>query len=311
MSMLRNLLRLPSTWISLAILLGVVVLVFFGEALAPSGPLDQDSTPLMGSSWAHPFGTDYLGRDVLSRLMAGSRLSVIGAVEAALVGMVIGVPSGLASVWMGRFGEWVSLRLTDTLMILPFTIFAIAVVGTLGNGLHQAMLAVGILMSPVFFRITRAVALGLRKTQYVEAAELMGASKVWVLRTHIWSKVLPNIAVAAAQIMGAGLLAVASLSFLGIGVVPPTPTWGGVLASQLPYLYQQHWAPIFPIAFMVLTVGSLNILGDGIREASGIQRRRRRGLAARRRDRAVSDPAIAGQSADPVETKGPKRVARV
>ena len=139
--------------------------------------------------------------------MAGTRLSVAGALEAVVVAAALGIPPGLASAWSGRTFEWVSLRVTDTLMVLPFTVFAIAVVGTLGNGLHQSMVAVGVLMSPLFFRVTRAVTLGLRQTQYVEAAELMGASQWWVLRKHIWAKVLPTIAVTTAQAIGSALLA--------------------------------------------------------------------------------------------------------
>src|ERR1700712_3969482 len=210
--------------------------------------------------------------------MSGTRLSVVGALEAVAVGLALGVPTGLASVWAGRFGEWVALRLTETLMMLPFTVFAIAVAGTLGNGLQQAMLAVGVLTSPGFFRISRAVALGLRTTQYVEAAELMGASQWWTLRKHIWSKILPNVAVAAAHAMGSALLVVASLAFLGLGIVPPTPTWGGMLSSDRGSLNQQSWAPLFPAVLMMRTVGSLNILADCIREATTGNVRRRRGF---------------------------------
>ena len=259
MNTLRNLLRIPVARVALAILFVVAVVAVFGATLSPHDPLEQDPAILQGPNAQHWLGTDYVGRDVLSRLMAGTRLSIIGALEAVAVGLVIGVPTGLLSVWMGRFGEWVSLRVSETLMILPFTVFAIAVAGTLGNGLHQAMIAVGVLMSPGFFRITRAVALGLRTTQYVEAAELMGAA----------------------------LLVVASLAFLGLGIIPPTPTWGGMLSADLGFLEQQPWAPIFPGVLLVLTVGSLNILADCIREASAGEARRRRGVlrrAAGRRD---------------------------
>jgi peptide/nickel transport system permease protein len=293
MTTLRNLLRIPAARVSLVILFLVLVLVVFGRALAPHDPLQQFSDVLSGPSRKYPLGTDYVGRDVLSRLMAGTRLSVFGALEAVAVGLVLGVPTGLASVWMGRVGEWVALRVSETLMILPFTVFAIAVAGTLGNGLHQAMLAVGVLTSPAFFRITRAVAIGLRTTQYVEASELMGASAWWTLRKHIWSKVVPNVAVAAAHTMGSALLIVASLAFLGLGIIPPTPTWGGMLSSDLGFLTQQAWAPLFPGLLMMLTVGSLNILADSIREAAG-QPRRRRSLLSRafgRRDRTPFDGA--------------------
>ena len=296
-STLRNLLRIPVARVALAILAVVLLLAVLGGHLAPYDPLKQYPDILSGPTGHHLLGTDYVGRDVLSRLMAGTRLSVIGALEAVAVGLVLGVPTGLASVWMGRVGEWVSLRVTDTLMMLPFTVFAIAVAGTLGNGLHQAMIAVGVLTSPGFFRITRAVALGLGTTHYVEAAELMGASRWWILRHHIWSKVLPNVAVAAAHAMGSALLVVASLAFLGLGIIPPTPTWGGMLSADLGFLEQQAWAPIFPGLLLVLTVGSLNILADCIREAaSGETRRRRGGLlrrAAGRRDHtAIGVPLV-------------------
>ncbi|WP_051218553.1 ABC transporter permease [Nocardioides insulae] len=276
--------RIPSARVALLVLAGIAFLAVFGEALAPHDPIKQYTDEvLQGPSAAHLLGTDYVGRDVLSRLMAGTRLSVLGAVEAVLIGAALGVPTGLASVWLGPRLEWISLRISDTLVILPFTVFAIAVAGTLGNGLQQAMIAVGVLISPTFYRITRSVALGLRKAQYVEAAELMGATEWWTLRTHIWSKVLPNVAVTSAQATGSALLVVASLSFLGLGVTPPAPTWGGMLSADLGYLAQQPWAPIFPVALMMATVGSLNLLADAIRDVTGAaprrRRRRRRGIS--------------------------------
>lgn len=279
MSTVRAVLRTNSARVALVILAAVAFLAVFGGILAPDNPLYQYNQILAGPSRAHLLGTDYVGRDVLSRLMSGTQLSILGALEAVGIAAVLGVPVGLASAWSGRAGEWISLRVTETLMALPALVFAIAVVGSIGNGLHQAMFAIGILMSPFFFRVTRAVALGLRRAHYVEAAELMGASQLWVLRTHIWSKVLPNIAVTAAQTMGTALLAVASLAFLGLGIVPPAPTWGGVLSADLGFLQQQPWAPLFPALLLMLTVGSLNVLADCVADATGIQRRRRRGAA--------------------------------
>jgi peptide/nickel transport system permease protein len=283
MTTIRNLWGIPSARFALLVLAAVAFLAVFGEALAPHDPLKQYTDRVLeGPSRDHLLGTDYVGRDVLSRLMAGTRLSVIGAAEAVLIGGLLGIPTGLASAWLGPKLEWVTLRVSDTLVILPFTVFAIAVAGTLGNGLQQAMFAIGVLISPIFFRVTRAVAMGLRRQQYVEAAELMGASQWWTLRTHIWSKVLPNVAVTSAQATGAALLVVASLSFLGLGVTPPAPTWGGMLASDLGYLAQQSWAPIFPGLLMMATVGSLNLLADAIRQATGDapRRRKRRRTAA-------------------------------
>lgn len=291
MSVLRRLWTVPTARLALVVLTGVAFLALFGEALAPHDPLRQYTDHVLeGPSATHLLGTDYVGRDVLSRLMAGTRLSVVGAAEAVLIGAVLGVPTGLASAWLGPRLEWLTLRVSDTLVVLPFTVFAIAVAGTLGNGLQQAMFAIGVLLSPIFFRVTRAVALGLRRQQYVEAAELMGASQWWTLRTHIWSKVMPNVAVTSAQATGAALLVVASLSFLGLGVSPPAPTWGGMLASDLDYLAQQSWAPIFPGLLMMATVGSLNLLADAVREVTGEAPRRR---GASRRAAARKEPARA------------------
>ncbi|WP_374457769.1 ABC transporter permease [Nocardioides sp.] len=276
MTAVRNLWRIPSARFALVVLAGIAFLTLFGGALAPHDPLQQYTDHVLeGPSAAHWLGTDYVGRDVLSRLMAGTRLSVVGAFEAVLIGGALGVPSGLASAWLGPRLEWMTLRISDTLVILPFTVFAIAVAGTLGNGLQQAMFAIGVLISPIFYRVTRAVALGMRRQQYVEAAELMGATEWWTLRKHIWSKVLPNVAVTSAQATGSALLVVASLSFLGLGVSPPAPTWGGMLASDLDYLAQQPWAPVFPGLLMMATVGSLNLLADAVREATGDAPRRR------------------------------------
>lgn len=301
MTTLRRLFSIPSARVCLVILAAVLFLAVFGTALAPYDALRQSPEILQGPSAAHLLGTDYVGRDVLSRLMAGTRLSVVGALEVVLVGLCLGVPTGLASVWAGRAGEWFALRMSETLTVLPFTVFTIAVAATLGNGMSQAMIAVGILSAPTFFRISRAVTLGLRSTQYVESAELMGASTWWILRTHMWSKVLPNVAVAAAQATGAALLIIASLAFLGVGVTPPTPTWGGMLSSDLGYLELQPWAPLLPGVPMMLTVGALNILADCVREAGSEVPRARRGLFARLLGRSPSTPAVAANPAFPTK----------
>jgi peptide/nickel transport system permease protein len=267
MTTLRRILAVPAGRISLFVLVLVALLVVFGGTIAPHDPLAQNTDMMLqGPSSAHLLGTDYLGRDVLSRLIAGSRISVLGALEAVGVALLLGVGPGMASAWFGRRLEWLALRITDTLMVLPFTVFAIAVVGTLGNGLHQSMIAIGILMTPLYFRVTRAATLGLKQAQYVEAAELMGASQWFVLRRHIWSKVLPTVAVTTAQAIGTALLVMASLTFLGLGVTPPDPSWGGMLGSDLAYLTQQAWAPLIPGAMIMVTVGSLNLLADVIRD---------------------------------------------
>ncbi|MEU6845313.1 ABC transporter permease [Streptomyces sp. NPDC046716] len=267
MRILRITWRQRSAKAALAVLAVVAVLAVAGGALAPADPLAQHPADMLqGPSAAHLLGTDYLGRDVLSRVVSGTALSIGGALEAVGAALLVGVVPGLASVWLGPAVEWSTQRAADTLMIMPFTVFAIAVVGALGNGMHQAMLALGVLFAPLYFRVTRAAALGLKQAQYVEAAELMGASRRWILRTHVWGKILPTVAVTTAQVTGQALLVVSSLTFLGLGVKAPAPTWGGMLASDLGYLAQQPWAPLVPGAAIMITVGALNLLADAIRD---------------------------------------------
>ena len=263
--------------IALGVLGLVALLAIIGPFVTPYDPNFQNTqTILAGPSAQHLLGTDYVGRDVFSRLLAGSTLSVVTALEAVGIALVVGVVPGLLSVYLGRPFEWATLRLMDSLLALPLMIFAIAVAALLGNGLHQAMFAVGILLAPGFYRLTRAAALGFSGAPYVTAAELMGASSRWVLGKHVWGKILPVIVVTTANAMSTGLLIVASLTFLGIGVVPPNPTWGGMLASDLSYLHQRPYGPLFPSLLVMITVGALNWIADAIRDASGDSGRARR-----------------------------------
>ncbi|MBD3010225.1 MULTISPECIES: ABC transporter permease [unclassified Streptomyces] len=267
--MLRRVLTLPSGRIAVGILAVTILLAVFGPLLAPQNPLATSDNTLAAASGEHWLGTDYLGRDVLSRLLDGSRVSVLGSLEVALTALAVGSVPGILSVYFGRAFEWVSLRLADTLVALPFLLFAVAVIALLGNGLTQAMLVTGVLVSPLFYRVSRAATLSVARSPYVEAALLAGASVGWVVRRHVWVKVLPPIAVALAQTIGVGFVIVSSLTFLGIGVQPPAPTWGGLLASDLGYLSHQPWAPLPPALLIMITVWAGNLLADAIRDVSG------------------------------------------
>jgi peptide/nickel transport system permease protein len=258
---------LPSARVAIGILALIAVATAFGAQLAPRSPLAIDPSALFqGPSPRHLLGTDYLGRDVLSRLLAGTRLSVATAVEAVGIGLVLGAPLGIGCVFIGRWFDFAANRVADAFMTLPNLFFAIAVTAALGNGLVQAMIPVGILLAPYYFRITRAATLEFARAQYVEAAALLGASKAYLIRVHVLRKVFPTIAVTTASLTGAALLSVSFLTFLGIGVQPPTPTWGGVLSSDLNYLNLAPWAPFIPGALIAITVGALNALADAVRD---------------------------------------------
>ncbi|MDT0437367.1 MULTISPECIES: ABC transporter permease [Streptomyces] len=293
--MVRVVLSLTTGRIAAGILGLIALLALLGPWLAPQNPLTTSDDTLAAVSGAHWLGTDHLGRDVLSRLLDGSRVSVLGSLEVALTAMAVGVLPGILSVQLGRVFEWITLRLADTLVALPFLLFAVAVIALLGNGITQAMLVTGVLVSPLFYRVARAATLAVARSPYVEAAVVAGASTGWIVRRHVWAKVLPPIAVALAQTIGVGFVIVSSLTFLGIGVQPPAPTWGGLLASDLGYLDQRPWAPLAPALLITLTVWASNLLADAIRDASG---EAGRALAGRRRARArrtaEADPVPSG-----------------
>lgn len=265
--------------LALGLVAAVAVLAIAGPVLAPYDPLAQDTAQsLRGSSVAHLLGTDYLGRDVLSRLLAGAPASLLSALAAALIGLLLGAVPGALSAFLPKFGEWLALRAVDALLALPFILFAIVFAALLGNGLVQATTAIGLLIAPGQFRIARAATLRVRDAQYVEAALLLGASSWWVLVRHVARQITPTLVVSGISALGSALLAVASLTFLGIGVQPPDPTWGGMLASDLGYLAQRPEGPVAPALAIVLTVGALNLLADAVRDRAGTRAvRSRRG----------------------------------
>jgi peptide/nickel transport system permease protein len=294
---ITRILKLPAGRFAIAFLAFVTFLAVFGPVLAPYDPLQGTDAVLAHPSAEHWLGTDYLGRDVLSRILAGSTISVLGAVQVALIALVVGAIPGILSVYLGRVFEWFTLRFVDTLIALPFLVFAVAMTALLGNGIPQAMFTVGILVSPLFYRVSRAATLSVARSQYVEAAILAGASTGWIVRTHVWSKVLPPIAVALAGTMGIGFVVVSSLTFLGIGVQPPAPTWGGVLASDLGYLTQRPYAPFFTTVLIMLTVWAFNLLADVIRDVAGESGRTllaERGTGRRKKADAARELASAG-----------------
>jgi peptide/nickel transport system permease protein len=267
--MLKRIIQLDSGRLALALLSFILLLAVLGPWLAPYPPLQGSDLVLAPPSSAHLLGTDYLGRDVLSRLLAGSPVSVLGAVLVSLIALLVGTVPGILSVYLGSTFEWLTLRFVDTLIALPFLLFAVAMTALLGNGLTQAMITVGILVAPASYRVARAATLSVARSQYVEAAILAGASTRWIVQKHVWAKVLPPIAIALSGTMGSGLVVVASLTFLGIGVRPPEPTWGGLLASDLAYLSYRPYAPLFPTFLIMITVWALNLLADAIRDVAG------------------------------------------
>jgi peptide/nickel transport system permease protein len=267
--MIKNVWRLTSGRIAIAALSIILFLAVFGSVLSPYAPNDTVGPQLTGPSPQFLLGTDYIGRDVLSRMLTGAGLSVLGALLVAAIALAFGALPGVLSVYLGKVFEWISLRVIDTLIALPFLVFAVAMTALLGNGVFQALFAVGFLLAPVFYRVSRSATLAVANSQYVEAAVLSGASTWWVVRKHVWGKVTPPIAISLSTTIGLGLVVISSLTFLGIGVSPPQATWGGILATDLEYIALQPWAPIVPIALILIAVLACNLLADAVRDTAG------------------------------------------
>jgi peptide/nickel transport system permease protein len=267
--MIKNVWRLASGRIAIVLLSTILFLAVFGSLLSPYGPDDTVGPQLTGPSSQFLLGTDYIGRDVLSRVLAGAGLSVLGALLVAAIALVFGALPGVLSVYLGRVFEWVTLRVIDTLIALPFLVFAVAMTALLGNGVFQALFAVGFLLAPVFYRVSRSATLSVANSQYVEAAILSGASTWWVVRRHVWNKVAPPISISLSTTIGLGLVVISSLTFLSIGVSPPKATWGGLLATDLEYIALQPWAPIVPIVLILIAVLACNLFADAVRDTAG------------------------------------------
>jgi len=272
MSTARRVFAAPSTKVAGAVLFVVLVLTITGGLLAPHDPLAQDvPNQFKGPAAGHLLGTDYLGRDTLSRLIAGTRVTVLASFATVALGFLLGALAGIVSAFLGRTSEFFVMRFVDSLLTLPIIVLAVAATGLFSNGTGAVIIAVGVLLAPRFFRIARAETLGFASEQYVEAAQLFGASRFWIIRRHIWSKVLPTLAVTSATSLGYAVLALSSLDFLGIGVKAPAPSWGGMLASDVQYLYQDWSAAIWPGLMIAITVWACNAVADGLRDGLGAQ----------------------------------------
>jgi peptide/nickel transport system permease protein len=267
-ALLRRLLRSPSA------LAGVVMTgVFLATALlaswiAPYDPVaPAPDLVLRAPSWGHPFGTDELGRDVLSRVMYGSRISLeVGAVAVAIA-MMAGTLLGLIAGFNGGLWDALIMRGTDVLLAFPGILLAITVVATLGPSLVNVMIAVGIGAVPVYARTVRGSTLSVRHMEYVEAARAAGATTGRLLGRHVLRNIVGPVVVLATLGVGINILIAAGLSYVGLGAQPPVPEWGAMLSGARQYLRDAWWTAVFPGLAITVAVVGMNLLGDGLRDA--------------------------------------------
>ncbi|WP_293787321.1 ABC transporter permease [uncultured Aeromicrobium sp.] len=255
-----------SVWLSYAILAVVLIVVVFAGVIAPYAPNTQDlDSILLPMSGAHPLGTDDLGRDVLSRMLHGTRVSVLAALLAVAIAVVIGLPLGIAAGWLGGWTDVLVMRVVDAVMSFPAIVLAIGITATMGPNIITAMTAVGIVLSPSILRLARAQAMAIRSETYIEAATSFGARGLRrMVVTHVVPNIIQPVLVQIAVLMGFALIAEASLSFLQLGVQPPTSSWGAVLSRSYTFLDQAPMQIFIPGVAIAATVFAFNILGDEI-----------------------------------------------
>lgn len=264
---MRRLLRARLAAPSLALIMLVVLMAALSPVVAPYDPLQEDvPNRLQSPSLSHPFGTDPIGRDVLSRIIYGSRVSLLVGIISVGVAMVLGVPIGLAAGYVGGRLDEVLMRIIDAIIAFPNLVLALVFVAVFGATIQNVMLAIGINSVPAYARLVRSQVLSLRTRDFVLAAHAQGASVWRILLFHLLPNAMAPVIVAATLGMSFAILAEASLSFLGVGVRPPTPTWGGMLNESFRFIYGSGWLSIFPGLAIFLLVLALNFLGDALRD---------------------------------------------
>jgi len=265
---LRRLLKRKGAVIGLIVVATFILLALFAPFVAPYDPIATSWTLVRKAPSAqHWFGTDELGRDVLARVIYGARASLLAGSISVTIALAIGVPLGLLSGYRGGFIDALISRITDAMLACPFLILAIALAAFLGPSLGNAMIAIGISATPIFIRLTRGQVLSVKVEDYVEAARAMGNPRWRIALFHILPNILPALLVQATLSIAAAIIAEAALSFLGLGQQPPAPSWGSMLNAAQRFLTNAPWMAIWPGLAIFLVVLSLNLVGDGLRDA--------------------------------------------
>jgi len=264
----RRLTRRRSALFGAAIVLGFVLLAVFAGWIAPQDPIATSWGSIRKPpSLEHWFGTDEIGRDVFSRVVWGTRASLLAGVVSVGISLLLGVPIGLAAGFVGGALDALISRITDAFLACPFLILAIAMAAFLGPSLSNAMIAIGVSATPIFVRLTRAQVLNVKVEDFVEAARAVGNPPWRIALRHVLPNTVAPLIVQATLAIAGAVIAEASLSFLGLGQQPPEPSWGSMLNSAKNYVDNAPWMSIWPGLAIFALVLAFNLLGDGLRDA--------------------------------------------
>ncbi|CAN5651003.1 ABC transporter permease [soil metagenome] len=258
----------PGALAGLIVLVAIVLSAIFAPYIVPHDPIEQNTQVIrQGPSLDHLFGTDTFGRDVFSRVIYGGRQSLpVGLIAVGIAGFV-GVITGLAAGYYGRWVDTITMRIVDMMLAFPGILFAMSIVAILGTSLFNLMLAVGISSIPEYTRVVRGSVLSTREMEYVTAAKVSGANGPRIMTRHILPNILPPIIVLATLGIAGAIILGSTLSFLGLGIQPPTPEWGNMMSDGRTMMRHFWWVSFFPGLAIMLTVLSINLLGDGLRDA--------------------------------------------
>jgi peptide/nickel transport system permease protein len=264
----RRLRHCKSAWIGASILLAIVLSAVFAPLISPYHPLKADQrTSLEAPSRAHPMGTDRFGRDVMARVIWGGRLALPVGFVSVFLAAGVGAALGLIAGYYGGWLDSVIMRGVDLLQAFPGILLALAIVAVLGGSLLNLMIAVGISSVPSYVRITRGTVLSVKEREFVIAARALGVTDAAIMVRHILPNVLAPLIVLATLGVASAIITSSALSFLGLGIKPPTPEWGNLLAEGREFLQYGWWVAFFPGLAIMLTVLAINLLGDGLRDA--------------------------------------------
>ncbi|MBV9112492.1 MAG: ABC transporter permease [Hyphomicrobiales bacterium] len=257
-----------ASWIGLAIFLIVVAAAIFAPLIAPHDPLDQDVLDrLKPPSTDHLLGTDYYGRDTFSRLVYGARISLVIGIVSTLIAMAAGTLIGMLAGWRGGRFDTITMQIMDMLLAFPSLILGLIIVAMLGPSIQNIIAAIALTSVPPFARIARAPTIAVKGRDFVEACRSLGFSDTRILSVHILPNIFPEILVMGSLWLANAIRTEASLAFIGLGLKPPTPTWGGMIREGFENILDSAWLAMAPGVAILIVVFALNLLGDGLRDA--------------------------------------------